>query len=569
MNPAITESVARREVGFRWPQHVGIGCLFLGIVLLFAAAPPPTEGAGLVAADHELASAAGAEVMARGGNAVDAAVAAALAAGVVQPPSSGLGGGGFAVVVDGPDWDVLDFREVAPAGATRDMYLEDGEVVSGRSRRGALAVAVPGESRGLARLHQDHGRLPAAAVAAPAIRYAQRGFEVGYHLARSLAKTEHSEVLQLFQVDGTVAERGTTVRRPALARTLRRWVATRGEDLHVGPGASAIAAEVRDGGGIVDEADLAAWQPTERTPVVTSFRGYTVVTMPAPSSGGLFLAQMLRVLEGYDLESVEFGSSDYLHLLTEVLKHAFADRAHHVGDMAWSDDPSSRLLSDDRITAIRASIWPGRTFPPDYYAPIIDGPTDAGTQHISVVDRDGMAVALTSTVNTSFGSGVVVEDIGLILNNQMDDFAAAPGVPNAYGLVGGEANAIGPGRKPLSSMSPTVVLDPSGEVVLVVGASGGPRIISSTLQVLLGVLVFDLTPTEAVSADRIHHQWQPDKLFLDPSLAPDVRRALEARGHDIAVRRDGSSVQVIARDPATGLARGASDPRKGGRPVAP
>ncbi len=540
-----------------------VGAALLGV----AATVAPVRGRGVVAADHLLASEAGRDLLRAGGNAVDAAVAAALAAGVVQPAGSGLGGGGFAIVAGaGSDRYVLDFREVAPAAATRDQFV-GGASDAGRSRVGGDAVAVPGESRGLARLLAERGTRPPRAVAAPAIAYAARGFRVGDHLANALAGSSYGDVRSLFTVDGQVATAGVVVRNPALAATVRRWAATAGEDLHTGASARAVVDAARATGGRLTMDDLAGYTPVPREVLVARFGDHTLLTMPPPSSGGVVLAQALGVLEGYDLASLGAGSSDALHLVAEALKHGFADRAHHLGDPAFVDVDVARLTSEARIGEVRRKIWPGRTFPPEHYGPPISPPRDAGTQHISVVDAAGLGVALTTTINTSFGSGVVPASLGLPLNNEMDDFATAPGVPNAFGLVGAEANAIAPGKRPLSSMTPTVVLDRDGRVVMVIGASGGSTIISATLQVYLNVVVFGMDPQEAVSAPRIHHQWMPDTLFVEPDVPADVVRNLEARGHTVDLRRAFSSVQVVVVGP-DGVASAASDPRKGGLPAA-
>lgn len=548
---------------------VGLSTLIVTANLL-AVAPPPLVGNAMVAADQPLASEAGAEALRRGGNAVDAAAAAALAAGVVQPAGSGLGGGGFAVgqLAGGAPF-ALDFREVAPASATADMFrTADGGTDPLASTRGGKAVAVLGEPRGLAELVRKYGRLSLVEVAKPAIRLASRGFPVGPHLAGALATTKVPAIQTLFTTSGHVARRGDVVVRPALARTLEKWARSGGESLNTGEGARAIVRAVADAGGSMTVADLEAHRPKERTPLVGHWRGYTFLTMPPPSSGGVALLEALSVLEGYDLLALGHNSSDYLHLLTEVQKHVFADRAHHLGDPDFVEVPIDRLLSPDRVGEIQRAIWPGRTFPPDAYGSLLAPVTDAGTQHISAVDRERGGIALTTTINTSFGSGVVVDALGIILNNQMDDFSAAPGVPNAFGLVGNEANAITPGKHPLSSMTPTVVLDGDGKVVLVVGASGGSTIISGVLQVVLDVLVFGMDAEEAVAAPRIHHQWIPDTLSVEPGIPDDVVRALKARGHDVVVRDGFTAVQVVTVG-ADGVVQGASDPRKDGRPAAP
>lgn len=547
---------------------VSIGSVLGGgilVAILVGAAPPPEVGTAMVAADHPLASQAGAEVLRRGGNAVDAAVAAALSAGVVNPAGSGLGGGGFAVVAGPGTSTTLDFREVAPAAATETMYVVDG-VGPEASTAGGLAVAVPGESRGLARLLREHGRSTPSVVAAPAIRQAKKGFLVLAHLAGALENTAHSSVRRLFQVGGRLAGDGDRVTRPDLAKTLAAWARSSGEDLHTGPGAKALATTAVDQGGVLSVADLQGYAAEVREPIVGTYKGYTIVTMAPPSSGGVVLSQTLGVLEGFDLASLGHNSSAYVHMVTEVMKHGYADRAHHMGDPGFVEVPVGRLLSETRRDTIRQAIWPGRTFPPEAYGPLIAPARDAGTQHISVLDDDGLAVSLTTTINTSFGSGVVDARTGIVLNNEMDDFAKAPGVPNAYGLVGNAANAIAPGKRPLSSMTPTVVLDQDGRVVMSLGASGGSTIISAVVQVFLNVVEFGLDPQEAVAAPRFHHQWQPDQLFVEPGFPVDVQRALSARGHTVVERPGFSSVQMVVRS-EDGLIRGGSDPRKGGWPA--
>lgn len=542
--------------------------LAVGVFLcLVAAAPYPEWGRAVVSADHLLASRAGVTVLERGGNAVDAVVATALAAGVVQPAGSGLGGGGFAVVgSSGEKTHVLDFREVAPAGATEDMYRSsDGSVNPERSRYGALAVAVPGESRGLAELLRQHGRLSPKQVAGPAIKLAEKGFLVGPHLALALERTGLVEVQNLFSRGGDIVGRGTRIRRPLLAQTLRRWANSFGEDLHTGRGADAIQRALAGEVGAVNGRDLDSYAPRVREPIRIAYGNYVVETMPPPSSGGVCLGQMLRVLEGQELTELGHNSSAYIHLLVEAMKHAYADRAHHLGDPDFIEIDVNGLLSDERVGVIKSKFDPDRTFEAGYYGELIQAPEDAGTQHISVLDADGMGAALTTTINTSFGSGVVVEELGIILNNEMDDFVAAPGVPNAYGLIGGRANAIAAGKRPLSSMTPTVVRDSEGKVVLTIGASGGSMIISSVLQVFLNVVEFGMDPQAAVSAARFHHQWQPEHIFLEAAIPEDVRLGLAERGHQTKRFELYSSVQLSLYGDEGAL--GGSDPRKGGWPA--
>lgn len=527
---------------------------FLGPAHAIAGAVP--RAPAIAASDHHTASACGAEVMERGGNAADAAVAMALCAGVVQPAGSGLGGGGFAVVVlpDGTA-TTLDFREVAPAAARRDMFLADPDA----SNVGGLAVAVPSESRGLAALLAAYGALTPAQVARPAIRLAARGEPAGTHLARAIAR-ESSEAVKAELGEATA---GQLLRRPELARTLRRWAATRGEDLHTGAGAAAIFEAVTAAGGVLTAADLAGVSVIERAPRTVGFRGHRVVTMDLPSAGGAVLAQVLSVLDPVDIEAR--GSAAYMHQLVEAMKHAYADRAR-LGDPGVPEVDVAPMLEPARLDAIRAAFDPERTLPSTAYGTWAPPPDDAGTQHLSALDADGMAVALTTTINTSFGSGVVVPSLGLILNDEMDDFTTQPGVPNAFGLVQGEQNVVRPGLRPLSSMTPTVILDADGRVRMVVGGSGGSTIISAVLQVVLGVLVHEVDVDEAVAAPRVHHQWMPELLFVEHGVSPDTRAALEARGHVLRAWPGFSAVQAIVRG-SDGLAAGASDPRKGGRAV--
>jgi gamma-glutamyltranspeptidase/glutathione hydrolase len=547
-----------------------IGSLWLSAAAL-AAGPPSARGVAAVASDQPLASACGTDVLARGGNAVDAAVATALCAGVVQPASSGLGGGGFAVVmIPGQGPVVLDFREVAPAAATRDLYRKaDGSIDSLAAQRGGLSVAVPAESIGLATLLERWGSLRPKDVAAPAIALAKRGFVVSDHLASRLSDTWSDEIKASYAVDdgARLPDAGERIQRLEQARTLARWASTSGEDLHSGAGAEAIVAHVAAEGGILTAEDLASYLPKDRAPITIDLDGWTVITMPPPSSGGVAIAEVLGALRGVDLKAMGLNSSAYIHAVTEAMKFAYADRAHSLGDPDFVDVPVERLTSAERASEIRAAFDPNHTLPPERYGSLMAPPVDAGTQHISVVDDQGWAVALTTTVNTGFGSGLVLPGYGIVLNDQMDDFAIAPGTPNAYGLVGGEANAVAPGKRPLSSMSPTILLDPQGRVRLVVGASGGSTIISSVVEVIYAITTFGLSPADAVALPRFHHQWQPDELVVEPEMPADVIQALEARGHKVVVRRAFSSVQAISVD-EQGVVSAGSDPRKGGAPSA-
>jgi gamma-glutamyltranspeptidase/glutathione hydrolase len=508
-----------------------------------------------------LASQAGAELLAAGGNAVDAVVGAALAAGVVQPSSSGLGGGGFAIYGKEPGkMKSLDFREIAPAAAHPALFQDaEGNVVEGASTKTGLAVGVPGEGRGLARLLREEGNLSFKAVAAPAISLAEEGFMTGEFLLKAIAKRP---MLGLFEAG--LPARGQNIRRPRLAKTLKAWAKTKGEALYVGSIAGDIAGATQASGGILTVADLAAYAPVARVPLVGEYRGFSIVTMPPPSSGGAVLLQVLSVLESENLSELGHNSSAHIHLLAEAFQHAYADRAAVMGDPAFTEIPLEEMLSEERIQAIRASFDPQRTGSREDYGSPFGIPEDGGTHHLSVLDSSGFAVALTTTINTSFGSEVVAPESGILLNNEMDDFVAKPGVPNAFGLVGRESNSVEAGKKPLSSMTPTVVFK-DGEVVLVVGGSGGPFIISSTLQAISNVVDFGMDAREAVSVPRVHHQWVPELLFVDRGISADVIQALEGRGHQVKPMDFFSAVQLVHRAEEGFFA--ASDPRKGGEPA--
>jgi len=532
-------------------------CMFL----LGAAPAPQFSRSGMVVADHDLGSAAGAEVLDAGGNAIDAVVAAALAVGVVQPAGSGLGGGGFAVVVlPGGERYVLDFREEAPAAATEDMYVK--APAKDASRLGGLAVGIPGEAAGLLALHERWGHLPLQRVADPAIKLARDGFVVQAHLAKALknAGIAGPALSQGLFAEPEIPLRGAIVRRARLAATLQALVDSNGRAFADGAVAADIVEAVAAHGGILTAEDLSGYTPKVREPVEGRYRGWTIVTMPPPSSGGTVLLQVLGALESSDLALLGSNSAALYHRMAEAMKHAFADRARWMGDPDRIDVPVERLLSADRISAIRADFDPTRTFPSSHYGSAIDIGKDGGTQHISVLDKDGMAVALTTTINTSFASRVFAPSSGVLLNNEMDDFVARPGVPNHYGLVGSEANAVAPGARPLSSMSPTVLISPDGRERIVVGASGGPFIITSTLQAIINIIDFDMDAAEAVSVPRMHHQWAPDLLFVDTSTSPDTIKALEALGHTVKMMSFFSSVQVV-HGGEDGVF-GAADPRK-------
>jgi gamma-glutamyltranspeptidase/glutathione hydrolase len=545
--------------------------LALLLALAFAAPAAALTGRhGMVAAEHRLAAQAGLRILQQGGNAVDAAVATALAVGVVNPTSCGIGGGGFMLIFDRAAQRVaaLDYRERAPAAAERDMFVRDGAAVAELSRRGGLAVAVPGEIAGLFAALRRHGTRSFAAVAAPAIAYARDGFTIEVHLAEAIA--EQLEAIRarpplariLLHPDGRPLAAGETLRQPDLARSLEAIAAGGAAVFYTGSIATAIATSVRDSGGVLTRADLEAYRPLWRRPLSARFDGYTFFSMPPPSSGGGVLITVLNQLRRDDLRALAHNSPTYLHLLAEALQFGFADRARAYGDPDVVNVPLATMLAAERGRQLRRRIGAATTHPPGWYGEYL-GASDAGTSHLSVVDGDGNAVACTTSINTSFGSLVVAGDTGIILNNTMDDFSAQPGAANAYGLIGSQANAIAPGKRPLSSMTPTIVTR-HGAVVAVAGGSGGPFIITATLQVLLNALVFGADAEQAVAAPRLHHQWIPPVLMLEPGIGAGERSVLTRLGHRIVDAPPAGAVQLVLRAP-DGALHGAADRRKGGQ----
>ena len=553
---------------------VATACAFLPAAGAARGDSPGTPAAaerGLVVASQADAARAGAAMLEKGGNAIDAAVATAMALAVTQPFSAGLGGGFFALVhTDDGELVALDARETAPAAADRDMYVRSG-VPEDASVLGPLAVATPGFGLGMAQLQKGYGKLPWASVLAPAIQLAEQGFEIGFY---------HAEVLRMLRAKGFEARFPETARihfppagepiRPGqrvvqkdLARTLR-LLAERGPDVVArGEIAEKIAGEMKRLGGLVTREDLAAYRTKRRDPVRGTYRGFELVSFPPPSSGGAVLVEALNVLEGFDLAKLALGSPEEAHLVVEAMKLAFADRAAWLGDPDFVSVPVAKLTSKEYAAKLRSRIQPA--------GPAIEvrgsgiPPVDAGTTHLSTVDAAGNAVALTMTINTPFGSGITVPGTGICLNNEMDDFAKAPDVPNVYGLVDTRgANAIAPGKRPLSSMTPTILLR-GGRPFMVTGSPGGPRIISTTLLTILAVVDHGEGAQAAVAAARYHHQWVPDRVSLEPGVPEAVATALRARGHEIERAKTAwSSAQVIVVDPRSGRLTGGSDPRGDG-----
>jgi gamma-glutamyltranspeptidase/glutathione hydrolase len=526
-------------------------------------------GRAAVASAHPLATQAGLEVLRAGGNAFDAAVAISATLAVVEPTGSGLTGGGFYLLHragDGADI-VIDARETAPAAASRDMFLDEhGNPVPRRSLESALASAIPGEPAGLALLAQRYGRLPAARDLQPAIRAARLGFALYPRLREALERRrdrlgETQPVARDFLRGGAVPALGTPIRQPELARTLA-YLATHGLDaFYHGPLAEQMVEDLRAQGGIWTAADLAGYHAIERAPVVGSYRGARVVSVPPPSSGGIGLIEALNVLANFDLSGGD--RAQRLHYIIEASRRMQRDRAVYLGDPAFVHVPVTLLASPEYAAGLAASIRPDRAMPSALLpGPDVAPPQGPQTTHFSVIDRDGNRVAATITLNGLFGSGRMLARSGLFLNNEMDDFSAKPGQPNLYGLVGAEANAIAPGKRPLSSITPAFI--EAGDRVMVVGTPGGSQIIG---MVLLAALDFvdGRGAADIVAAPRIHHQYLPDVVRYEAEALTDAERAaLEARGHKLVKGEHWGNMQVVIWNRASGALQAAADPRGDG-----
>jgi gamma-glutamyltranspeptidase/glutathione hydrolase len=533
-------------------------------------APHVESQAGVVVSGHPLASAVGARVLERGGNAIDAAVAVGFALAAVLPEAGNIGGGGFLVYRSAVGEALaLDYRERAPLLASRDMFLDESGEPTEKSVVGHLAAGVPGAVAGLHAMHERLGSLPWAELLAPAIELA-RGHPIDEARSRHLG--EAADLLLRFPASaaqflpgGAPPPPGSTWSQPELATTLER-IAARGPDgFYRGETAALIVAEMARGGGLVSERDLAEYRAVWREPVVAEYRGHTVYSMPPPSSGGITLMLLFNILEGYS-PLPPAGSAELVHLEAEAMRLAFIDRNRHLGDPDFVDMPLPRLASQEYADELRSGIDPARATPtPPFRLDEVEGDH---TTHYSVVDREGNAASITTTINSWFGSGVTVAGAGFLLNNEMDDFAAAPGKPNQFGLVEGERNAVAPGKRMLSSMSPAVVLGPDGELRLVLGSPGGPTIITTVFQVISNVVDHGMTLEKAVESPRVHHQALPDVLSFEPGgLDAEAQRALRALGHQLSEREGWSGdVAAVAFDGRT--FHGVADPRRGGAPAA-
>ena len=547
-----------------------------------ASAQQPPFSQAVVAADHVAASEAGARILREGGNVVDAAVATSFALSVVRPASCGIGGGGFMVIWDADQRKAiaLDYRERAPAAATAAALENNNAYPEPPSVRGGKAVGVPGNVAGLCYAAEKYGTMPITRLVQPAIDLCRNGVPIDEHdqevQASTLSKLKSHHgydvrfklLKQLYLNGGKPWKIGDKFYSPQL-RALEAIAANGAAGYYEGPVASAITQTITAESGIFSTDDLSAYQPTERKALESTFHGKQIFTMPPPSSGGVALLQTLQSLEEWEalsqksLKSLQHNSPDYIHLVTEVLKHAFADRAEFLGDTDFVKVPVDKLLNRDYSRSIAQHVTMTSTLAPEKYGRFFFNP-DGGTSHFSVMDADGNAVACTETINLTFGSFLVVPEYGIILNNELDDFTANPGKPNAFGLIQSEANVIEPGKRPLSSMTPTLVVE-NNKATYACGASGGPRIITATLQSLLNHTVFEMSATDAVSASRFHHQWAPNELLLEPSLQKTIGSSLTERGHVIKGSSSLAATQAAALEETT--LSGGSDPRKHGQPA--
>jgi gamma-glutamyltranspeptidase / glutathione hydrolase len=563
-------------------------CSLCAVLAASVAAAPlrPTHAPhAIVTSVHELASRAGLEMLRSGGNAIDAAVATGFALAVVHPQAGNIGGGGFMLfrTADGKS-HFIDFREKAPAAATANMYLDaQGNVVKDSSQVGYKAIGVPGSVAGLIYAQKQYGKLSIEKVVAPAIKLARDGFPLAYEDTQDLKKdaylAQFPESKRIFLRDGNFYQPGEIFKQPELARTLER-LAEDPDDFYHGAMARELAAAIHKGGGLVTVEDLAAYEVKEREPVRGSYRGYDIISAPPPSSGGVALVEILNILEGFDLAKLGNRSGDAIHLEAEAFRRAFYDRAEFMGDPDFAKVPVAQLIDKKYAAAWRDSIDPNHASlsqtlkrPPRFnelereaqlHSTAIREPEN--TTHYSVVDAEGNAVSVTTTLNDTFGARVTAEGLGFLLNDEMDDFTSKPGTPNGYGLIQGPANTIGPGKRPLSAMTPTIVLK-DDKLFLVLGSPGGPTIITTVANVLIGVVDFSLDIEEAVNAPRFHHQWLPDQILVEDRLSPDTMNILRSKGHKLTVRHFWGDGECIMVDPKTGERLAGADGRNNGKAV--
>ncbi len=528
---------------------------------------PEVAENGMVVSQQYIASRVGRDILQQGGNAIDAAVATGLALAVVLPRAGNLGGGGFMLVYlkDKKEYIAIDYREMAPAKAHRNLFLDaDGNVDNRKARFSHLSAGVPGTVAGLDLALKEYGTMSWEQVIAPAIKLAEEGFEVSWDLARNLQR--RSSRLQspatrkaFYKADGDYYRKGEIFKQPDLAWSLKQLKKHGKKAFYEGEIAKRLVADMENNGGIISMQDLAAYKPKVRAAIKGTYRGYEIFTMPPPSSGGIHLVQMLNILENFPVTELGSNTADEIHLLSEVMKLAYADRSKHLGDTDFFPVPTDWLLSKKYAKQLAAKVNFKKATPSTEIEagskPVYESPD---TTHYSVVDKWGNAVSNTYTLNFSYGSGIVAEGTGILLNNEMDDFSAKPGTPNAYGLIGGEANSIEAFKRPLSSMTPTMVLK-DGELKLVTGSPGGSRIITTVLQLIVNFIDHKMNVAEATHTARIHHQWLPDVLFVEPSINQDTIRLLEAKGHKIRQSSTMGSTQSIQVED---YIYGSPDPRR-------
>ena len=523
---------------------------------------------GMVATQEALASDIGLQILKDGGNAVDAGVAVGFALAVTLPRAGNIGGGGFMMIYDAKQGKTiaLDYREKAPSSASRDMYLDDeGNAVSDLSRYHGLAVGVPGTVAGLLKALEEHGTMSREQVMAPAIALAEDGIEVTAGLSESL--TALSDRLQkwpstkkvFFKADGSAYQPGERLKQPELARSLKRIAVQGADGFYKGKTARDIVKAVNEAGGSMSLQDLADYEAIARVPVKGDYRSYEIVSMPPPSSGGIHIIEILNILEGYPLRDYGQNSAQTIHLMAEAMQLAYADRAEYLGDSDFIDVPASGLTSQAYADNLRTLIDPNKATPAATIKANNPLPYESDqTTHFSIVDKDGNAIANTYTLNFSYGTGLVADGTGILLNNEMDDFSAKPGVPNGYGLIGGDANAVEANKRPLSSMSPTLVFK-DNKPYIVTGSPGGSRIITTVTQIISNVIDHDMNIAEATHAPRIHDQWLPDEIRIEKALNVDTVKKLESMGHTVSPKSAMGSTQSIMLTP-NGL-YGSSDPR--------
>lgn len=551
---------------------------------LAASREPVRAKHGIVASTKELASRVGVDVMKRGGNAIDAAIAVAFALAVTHPAAGNLGGGGFMMIrLKNGKTTAIDYREMAPAAATRNIYLDQsGNLMKGEggSLLGYRAVGVPGTVRGMELALKKYGsrKLTWAQLIEPARRLAIDGFTVSSSLASALAKKKdqfdrYEDSRKIFLNGGKLYQEGEVLRQPDLAATLARLQRNGAREFYEGTTARLIAADMKRHNGLITLEDLRGYVAKERVPVRTTYRGYEIVTMPPPSSGGVILIEMLNILEGYELRQMGPSSADRYHLMAEAMRRAYADRAEYLGDADYANVPVTGLIDKGYAKRLRSTIsMDHASTSAEVRAGNPAGVESSETTHFTIVDAEGNAVANSYTLNDSYGAKVVARGTGFLLNNEMDDFAAKPGTPNMYGLIQGERNAVAAHKRPLSAMTPTFVLRRDGSLWFAVGSPGGSTIMNTVLQVITNIIDHDMNLQQAIDAPRIHHQWLPDEVAYEPyALSEDTLRILKARGHKILIRKDagwtggdgymGDAAGIMIED-KTGVRLGATDPRR-------